>query len=213
MLHRKSELKKYYYFFKSIHGMWILPVVILNFLTPALNLLLHKLTPNGADADIQQLNFFFLPVFSVWVCVFITDMFFSNKTRDIFFFYNNKKRFIVSFVTFIIFLIDAFAVALLHFYCIDDFIGFALKIVFASVFYYGLSMLVLYLSKSAAITAMIILLYDLINTLMDFGFFPFYQNYDKLDFTVFLTTYLPLILSGFIFVLIVFVKKKHRVKA
>ena len=39
MLYRKSEFKKHKYFLKSIHGLWILPIVIINLIVPLFNFL------------------------------------------------------------------------------------------------------------------------------------------------------------------------------
>ena len=36
-LYRKSELKKHKYFLKSIHVLWILPIVIINLIVPLFN--------------------------------------------------------------------------------------------------------------------------------------------------------------------------------
>lgn len=156
MLYRETVLKKQKYFLKSIHGLWIIPVLIINLIVPLINFLLYKINRNDMEIDMEKMMFFFLPLFSVWTVVFISEIFFSEKTKDVFFFYSNKKKFIASLFYFLPFLADALAVVLLHFYCIDDYMGLSFKILSVAVFYYGASLLILRCSKSAAITILII---------------------------------------------------------
>lgn len=205
MLYRKSELKKHKYFLKSIHGLWILPIVIINLIVPLFNFFIYKLNNNDMVIDIEKIIFFFFPMFSVWTGVFVAEIFFSDKTKDVFFFYGNKKRFETTIVYFLCSLINALAMILLHFYCIDDFIGFLFKILSVAVFYYGLSMLVMYFSKSAPITIMVLLLYDLINTFVSSTkVFLLYENFEILTLKMFLTNYFPLIFVAIVFIVIVF---------
>lgn len=205
MLYRKSELKKHKYFLKSIHGLWILPIVIINLIVPLFDFFIYKLNNNDMVIDIEKIIFFFFPMFSVWTSVFVAEIFFSEKTKDVFFFYGNKKRFLTTCLYFAFFLTDTLVVVLLHFYCLDDFIGLSFKILSVSLFYYGLAMFILYFSKSAAITVMILLLYDLTNTFLNgIHFFFFYENFDKLDFLTAMIQYFPLIIVAVILIAIVF---------
>ena len=59
MLYRKSELKKHKYFLKSIHGLWILPIVIINLIVPLFNFFIYKLNNNDMVIDIEKIIFFF----------------------------------------------------------------------------------------------------------------------------------------------------------
>ena len=100
---------------------------------------------------------------------------------------------------------NALPVILLHFYCIDDLIGFLFKILSVDVFYYGLSMFVMFFSKSAPITVMVLLLYDLINTFVSSTkVFLLYENFEILTLKMFLTNYFPLIIVAIIFIAVVF---------
>lgn len=205
MLYRKFELKKYRYFLKSIHGLWILPILIINFVVPLFNFFIYKLNNSDMEIDIEKIIFFFLPMFSVWTSIFVAELFFSDKTKDSFFFYGNKKRFLTTWLYFVVFLADTLVVVLLHFYCLNDFIGLSIKIFSVSLFYYGLAMYILYFSKSAAITVMILLLYDLTNTFLNgIHFFFFYENFDKLDFLTAMIQYFPLIIGAVLLIAIVF---------
>lgn len=205
MFYRKSDLKKHKYFLKSIHGLWILPIIIINLIVPLLNYSIYKLNNSDMEIDIEKIIFFLLPIFSVWTSVFVSEMFFSDKTKDVLFFYNTKKRFETTLAYFLIFLVDALSVVLFHFYCINDYVGLFIKILSVSIFYYSLSIIVLYFSKSAAITIMILLLYDLINTFINGAkFFLLYENFDKLNLIIFLTNYFPLIIVATIFTIIIF---------
>lgn len=102
MLYRKSELKKHKYFLKSIHVLWILPIVIINLIVPLFNFFIYKLNNNDMVIDIEKIIFFFFPMFSVWTGVFVAEIFFSEKTKDVFFFYGNKKRFETTIVYFFV---------------------------------------------------------------------------------------------------------------
>lgn len=205
MFYRKSELKKHKYFLKSINGLWILSIVIINLIVPLFNFFIYKLNNKDMVIDIEKIIFFFFPMFTVWTGVFVAEIFFSDKTKDVFFFYSNKKRFETTIVYFLCFLIDALVMILLHFYCIDDLIGFIFKILSVSVFYYGMSMFVMFFSKSAPITIMVLLLYDLINTFVSSTkVFLLYENFEILTLKMFLTNYFPLIFVAIVFIVIVF---------
>ena len=58
MLYRKSEFKKHKYFLKSIHGLWILPIVIINLIVPLFNFFIYKLNNNDMVIDIEKIIFF-----------------------------------------------------------------------------------------------------------------------------------------------------------
>ncbi len=212
MLHRKFILSNKY-FLKSIHGLWIIPLLIINLFVPLFAFLIHKLNNGNMEIDIYKIIFFFLPISSVWTSVFVSEVFFSDKTKDVFYFFSNKRKFIVSSGYFMLFLLNNFLITYLHFYCIDDYIGLSFKIFSISVFYYGLSMIVLFFSKSAAITIMVLLLYDLTNTFVNgFNFFLLYENFYKLNFSTFLACYFPMIMIGALFIFIVFKTIKNNRK-
>ena len=63
MLYRKSELKKHKYFLKSIHVLWILPIVIINLIVPLFNFFIYKLNNNDMVIDIEKIIFFFSILF------------------------------------------------------------------------------------------------------------------------------------------------------
>ena len=143
MLYRKSELKKHKYFLKSIHGLWILPIVIINLIVPLFNFFIYKLNNNDMVIDIEKIIFFLFPMFSVWTGV--------------------------------------------------------------------LSMLVMYFSKSAPITILVLLLYDLINTFVSSSkVFLLYENFEILTLKMFLTNYFPLIFVAIVFIVIVFKGNKGK---
>ncbi len=210
MFYRKFDIKKHKYFLKSIHGLWALPVIIINLIVPLLNFFIYKLNDSDMEIDIEKIIFFLLPIFSVWTSVFVSEIFFSHKTKDVLFFYNTKKRLTVSLFYFTLFLFDISVIVLLHYYCINDYVGFLFKILSVSVFCYGLAMIVLFFSKSATITVMILLLYDLTNTFIDgINFFPFYENFDELNLQIYFVQYFPLIIMSIFFVFIAFIYKNN----
>ena len=64
-----------------------MPIVIINQIVPLFNFFIYKLNNNDMVIDIEIIIFFFFPMFSVWTNVFVAEIFFSEKTKDVFFFY------------------------------------------------------------------------------------------------------------------------------
>lgn len=200
MFHRKSLLKNVKYYLKSINGLWIPTVVFVDIFIPLLSLFVYKTSSiELAKSLVEQFIGFFIPVFSVWICVFVGELFFSEKTKDVFFFYSNKKKFFVIALFYFFSLINSLAVICLQFYCLEDVFGLVIKMLSVITFYFGLSTVVLKLSKSASITIMVLLIYALINSFptIQVHFFLFYEYVSEpLDLSVFLVNYLPLIVLG-----------------
>lgn len=72
-------------------------------------------------------------------------------------------------------------------------------------------MLVMFFSKSAPITIMVLLLYDLINTFVSSTkVFLLYENFEILTLKMFLTNYFPLIFVAVVFIVIVFKDNKGK---
>lgn len=209
MLYRKFKLKTYYYFLKSINKLWIIPLIIINIIVPAVSFFLYKL--KGTDAEIEILNvlYIFLPISTIWISAFVSESFFSDKTKDVLFFYNNKKQFSTSALFYLLPMLNASVIMLLQFNHISDFLGMTIKIICISLFYYGVAMLVLLLSKSATMSILILILYVLLNEFFSFDFFLFYKSYEALTISIFLVKYLPLILMGVLFVILIFADKNH----
>ena len=209
MLYRKFKLKTYFYFLKSINKLWIIPLIIINIIVPAVSFFLYKL--KGTDAEIEILNvlYIFLPISTIWISAFVSESFFSDKTKDVLFFYNNKKQFSTSALFYLLPMLNASVIMLLQFNHISDFLGMTIKIICISLFYYGTAMLVLLLSKSATMSILILILYVLLNEFFSFDFFLFYKSYEALTISIFLVKYLPLILMGVLFVILIFADKNH----
>lgn len=213
MFHRKSILKNFKYFLKSINGLWIPAVFFIDIFIPIISLFIYKTSSvDIAKPLVEQFMFFFIPLFSVWVCVFVGELFFSEKTKDVFFFYGNKKKFFVITSFYLTSLINSIAVICLHFYCLEDVFGVVVKMLCIITFYFGLSTVVLKLSKSSSITIMILLIYALLNSLptVQVNFFLFYDNGEPLDLLVFLMNYLPLLILGMLGPVFVFTDSRKK---
>lgn len=206
MLFRKSELITYRYFLKSISRLWIIPLVIINVIVPVISYLLYRSMGENASMYILDVLFITLPVSSVWTSTFVSELFFSDKARDILFFYDIKKRFAVSVKFYSFFAVNAIMAVLLHFKCIYDPFGFAVKIFCVSVLFYGIAAFVLRVSKSATMAVLILMLYILLNEFIFSDFFIFYKNYGVLTLNVFLLKYLFLLLIAAVLIFMSFKK-------
>lgn len=212
MLYRKSLLNIYRLFLKSTNKLWIIPLIIINIIVPAVSYLLYINLREDAEMYIINLIYFILPLSSVWTSIFVSDVFFSDNAKDVLFFYSNKKRLLVSVSFFILSMINSLIIVLLHFNCIHDYLGNAVKIACISVLFYGIAMLILRLSKSSAMAVLILLLYTLVNEFSYSDFFLLYKNYDILTLNLFLIKYLPLVFTALLFILLAFLYKKETKK-
>ncbi len=206
MLYRKSELSVYRYFLKSINKLWLIPIVIINVIVPLISYLLYITLGEGSVIYILDIIYLLLPVSSVWTSIFVSEVFFSEKAKDILFFYPNKKRVLISVLFYFLSAMNASIIVMLHFYVISDWFGTAIKIMCISVLFYGLSMLILRLSKSTAMSLLITLLYSLVNEFSYSNFILVYKTFGDLTMNNFLLQYLPLSLIGILFAVIAFLK-------
>lgn len=209
MLYRKSQLKTYYYFLKSISKLWLIPLIIINILVPAVSYFLYKLKGSEAEQEILNVLYILIPISIVWISIFVSESFFTYKTKDVLFFYNRKKRLSTSALFYIFPMLDAAVITLLQFNHISDSLGMTVKIICISLFYYGLAMLVLLLSKSATMSVLFLILYALLNEFYSADIFLFYKNYEALTVSIFLVKYLPLILIGTLFIVLAFTDKNN----
>jgi len=206
MLYRKSELSVYRYFLKSINKLWLIPILVINVIVPLASYLLYISLGEGAVIYILDIIYLFLPVSSVWTSIFVSEVFFSEKAKDILFFYPNKKRVLISVLFYFFSALNEAIIVMLLFYVLSDWFGTAIKIICISVFFYGLSMLVLRMSKSTAMSLLITLLYSLVNEFSYSNFILIYKTFGDLTMNNFLLQYLPLSLIGILLAVIAFSK-------
>lgn len=197
MLNRRFNLKKYFYFLKTTNNLWIPPLIFVNIFLPAVNFVMFKLKGEDAAEGIQNMMYFFIPIFSVWISNFVSKLFFSEKTADALFFYDNKHRLATSLVFYLLSLADCMAVTLLHRYCIEGVFSLAVKLFCISALYYGISSVFLRLSKSVATVNMILIIYTLFNALYS-EFVPLicYISYYALTWEMFFKYYLIFLILG-----------------
>ena len=103
--------------------------------------MLYKNGGAGAESDIVTVMYFLLPISTVWTSIFVSEFFFSDRTRDVLFFYSRKKRFAVSQLFFLLPLANVAVVTLLHFSCLSYSVSMAVKLLCIGVLFYGIAML------------------------------------------------------------------------
>ena len=123
----------------------------------------------------------------------MSEFFFSDRTRDVLFFYSRKKRFAVSQLFFLLPLANVAVVTLLHFRCLSYSVSMAVKLLCIGVLFYGIAMLILRLSGSATMAVLALLLYELLNEFAMSDAFVFYKVYGSLTVEIFCVRYVPLL--------------------
>ena len=119
MLYRKIKLSTFGLYLKAVSKLWLVPLLTVNVLVPVISAVLYKNGGAGAESDIVTVMYFLLPISTVWTSIFVSEFFFSDRTRDVLFFYSRKKRFAVSQLFFLLPLVNVAAVTLLHFRCLS----------------------------------------------------------------------------------------------
>ena len=119
MLYRKIKLSTFGLYLKAVSKLWLVPLLTVNVLVPVISAVLYKNGGAGAESDIVTVMYFLLPISTVWTSIFVSEFFFSDRTRDVLFFYSRKKRFAVSQLFFLLPLANVAAVTLLHFRCLS----------------------------------------------------------------------------------------------
>lgn len=213
MLYRKIKLSTFGLYLKAVSKLWLVPLLTVNVLVPVISAVLYKNGGAGAESDIVTVMYFLLPISTVWTSIFVSEFFFSDRTRDVLFFYSRKKRFAVSQLFFLLPLANVAVVTLLHFRCLSYSVSMAVNLLCIGVLFYGIAMLILRLSGSATMAVLALLLYELLNEFAMSDAFVFYKVYGSLTVEIFCVRYLPLLVIALVCILLAFTANGHAGRA
>ena len=213
MLYRKFKLSNFGLYLKAVSKLWLVPLLTVNVLVPVISAVLYKNGGAGAEADIVTVMYFLLPISTVWTSIFVSEFFFSDRTRDVLFFYSRKKRFAVSQLFFLLPLVNVAAVPLLHFRCLSYSVSMAVNLLCIGVLFFGIAMLILRLSGSATMAVLALLLYELLNEFAMSDAFVFYKVYGPLTVEIFCVRYVPLLVIALVCILLAFTANGHAGRA
>lgn len=213
MLYRKIKLSTFGLYLKAVSKLWLVPLLTVNVLVPVISAVLYKNGGAGAESDIVTVMYFLLPISTVWTSIFVSEFFFSDRTRDVLFFYSRKKRFAVSQLFFLLPLVNVAAVTLLHFRCLSYSVSMAVNLLCIGVLFYGIAMLILRLSGSATMAVLALLLYELLNEFAMSDAFLFYKVYGSLTVEIFCVRYVPLLVIALVCILLAFTANGHAGRA
>ncbi len=213
MLYRKIKLSTFGLYLKAVSKLWLVPLLTVNVLVPVISAVLYKNGGAGAESDIVTVMYFLLPISTVWTSIFVSEFFFSDRTRDVLFFYSRKKRFAVSQLFFLLPLVNVAAVTLLHFRCLSYSVSMAVNLLCIGVLFYGIAMLILRLSGSATMAVLALLLYELLNEFAMSDAFVFYKVYGSLTVEIFCVRYVPLLVIALVCILLAFTANGHTGRA
>lgn len=209
MLYRKIKLSTFGLYLKAVSKLWLVPLLTVNVLVPVISAVLYKNGGAGAESDIVTVMYFLLPISTVWTSIFVSEFFFSDRTRDVLFFYSRKKRFAVSQLFFLLPLANVAAVTLLHFRCLSYSVSMAVNLLCIGVLFYGIAMLILRLSGSATMAVLALLLYELLNEFAMSDAFVFYKVYGPLTVEIFCVRYVPLLVIALVCIILAFTANGH----
>lgn len=213
MLYRKIKLSTFGLYLKAVSKLWLVPLLTVNVLVPVISAVLYKNGGAGAETDIVTVMYFLLPISTVWTSIFVSEFFFSDRTRDVLFFYSRKKRFAVSQLFFLLPLVNVAVVTLLHFRCLSYSVSMAVNLLCIGVLFYGIAMLILRLSGSATMAVLALLLYELLNEFAMSDAFVFYKVYGSLTVEIFCVRYVPLLVIALACILLAFTTNGHAGRA
>lgn len=213
MLYRKIKLSTFGLYLKAVSKLWLVPLLTVNVLVPVISAVLYKNGGAGAESDIVTVMYFLLPISTVWASIFVSEFFFSDRTRDVLFFYSRKKRFAVSQLFFLLPLVNVAVVTLLHFRCLSYSVSMAVNLLCIGVLFYGIAMLILRLSGSATMAVLALLLYELLNEFAMSDAFVFYKVYGSLTVEIFCVRYVPLLVIALVCILLAFTANGHAGRA
>lgn len=213
MLYRKIKLSTFGLYLKAVSKLWLVPLLTVNVLVPVISAVLYKNGGAGAESDIVTVMYILLPISTVWTSIFVSEFFFSDRTRDVLFFYSRKKRFAVSQLFFLLPLANVAAVTLLHFRCLSYSVSMAVNLLCIGVLFYGIAMLILRLSGSATMAVLALLLYELLNEFAMSDAFVFYKVYGSLTVEIFCVRYVPLLVIALVCILLAFTANGHAGRA
>ena len=213
MLYRKIKLSTFGLYLKAVSKLWLVPLLTVNVLVPVISAVLYKNGGAGAESDIVTVMYFLLPISTVWTSIFVSEFFFSDRTRDVLFFYSRKKRFAVSQLFFLLPLANVAAVTLLHWRCLSYSVSMAVNLLCIGVLFYGIAMLILRLSGSATMAVLALLLYELLNEFAMSDAFVFYKVYGSLTVEIFCVRYVPLLVIALVCIILAFTANGHAGRA
>lgn len=188
------------YHLKSIGLLFFPPLVIINILVPALNIM-EYLAFGGNDSlyiSILQYTQWLFPFSSVWWVLFVLREYLESDGNELLYVHADRCKWKDCVCLFVPSLCNIGLVFGAYAALLDG-IGYEfLRIGSICVFYLGLTYFLAYLSKSVTITLLTLIFYTLANLIfgMAHTVFPLYYTLQKLTPALYVRVYLPMLLAG-----------------
>ena len=200
--HIALSFNRLIYHLKSIGLLFFIPLVIIDILIPILNIMEYSKYGIGEELYIHILQYsqWFFPFFSVWWVLFVLREYIESDGNELLYVHADRCKLKDILCLFILYIFNITILFSIYTVLFPNMIYEFFKILSVCIFYLGITYFFTYLSKSITITLLILILLTLAN--ITFGnnkmVFPFYYTLDSITISLFINSYLPLILIGFL---------------
>lgn len=216
-MHNKKYMIRFsrlIYHLKSLGKLKLVPLIIIYILTPFMCYLNCRADLNvDKEAALRsfQIQFItmeqsFLFFFSVWWIIFILRDYIEADGNELLYVNKSRNKMIDLLYPYIFYLANVFILCTIVSLINGDLRYEFIRIVSISIFYVGMTYMVVYLTRSITITLMVNLVYTLVNISKEGAdiIFPYYYdvNNKPLTYGAYMSVCLPLLIVG-IFMLIV----------
>lgn len=211
----KLVFQRLYFHLKNLHWNFFIPIAVADIFLPFICLIsyMSEQTRPLFAQTVMQFSLIIIPVCSIWWVVFINRDYIEGLGNELLFVCKNKIKTLDTFIAFLLF----FAGSILQFafyICADSDLKYEpIKLFCISFFFYCFVQLLTYLTKSIAITLLMVLVYTIGNPLIayniDARFFPVFYDILPLTSELLVEKCVPFLIVGMVMLLIsVWLNKK-----
>ncbi len=214
--HIALSFNRLIYHLKSIGLLFFIPLVIIDILIPILNIMEYSKYGIGEELYIHILQYsqWFFPFFSVWWVLFVLREYIESDGNELLYVHADRCKLKDILCLFILYIINITILYFIYDALFPDMKYEFLKILSVCIFYLGITYFFTYLTKSITITLLILILFTLAN--ITYGsnimIFPLYYTLDKITVSLYINSYLPLMLTGLILLFVGVVLNKRWLK-
>lgn len=183
---------------KALRRAALVPLLVLNVIIPTLLFLIYF--RNGMCDELSltanRLYGVFLPFMLCWCPIFVQKFFFEDPGNELLFVNKNRNKTTDLVLILLMEICVEFILLIPLFVFVKGFLVYWLRLVLVSFFYFGISYLISFVSRSITPTLLVLIIYTLINLfpIAQIVKFPFY--YSPESQTEFLKTEFPLVVFG-----------------
>lgn len=203
MPYRKMKMffRRLFLHFKNIKAMFFVPLVMSNVLVPAVAYFSYNSEYLDFYMTVMQASFILIPLSSCIWSLFVLREYVEGKGNELLYVGRNKVKLLDCLIPFLLFSVTII-IQYLFYIQIDNIFKFEfIRIFIICLFFFSLTYLFAFLTKSVSLTLMILIGYTIINIMFGLdtsNVFIFYYNLERFTKAIFFNQSLPMLITSLV---------------